>query len=213
MTPAELPILAALDRWQDQARADSPGVIPCGAGCAACCNGPFDIALSDVAVLLEGVRSLAEDRRREALNRARADVEAMRAIEPRWDSPFDIATIGDEAFDRLSDALADRPCPLLDRDRSCMVYAHRPTVCRIIGVGMITERGEVLDNACPIQDQFPTYAAMAPRYFPLDSFDDRAEEVNRTAATALFGDAERHAYETTIAGALVTWADFTNSHR
>lgn len=207
MTPRELPILAALDQWQDRARTEFPGVIPCRAGCASCCHGPFDIAIADVAVLLDGVRSLPADRRRAVLHRARADVAAMQALEPAWEAPFDIAAIGDDAFDRLSDSLADRPCPLLDDDRSCLVYAHRPTVCRIIGLGMVTEFGDVLENACPIQDQFPAYAAMAPQPFALESFDARLELINRAAATTLLGDPERHAYETTIAGALVNWAD------
>ncbi|MBM4185757.1 MAG: YkgJ family cysteine cluster protein [Gemmatimonadetes bacterium] len=200
-----LPLLDALSTWQTRARQRFPKIIPCRPGCSACCQGPFDIPTADVAVVLEGFRALPRDDRRAILTRARADVEAMRALVPGWIDPYDIADIGEEAFDRAIESHADRPCPLLDDEGRCLIYAHRPVVCRIIGIGLLAESGSVLENECPIQDRFPGYPGLPPYPFPLEQYEAKAEAANREAAEALLGDGDRHRFETTIAAALVKW--------
>jgi hypothetical protein len=54
---------------------------------------------------------------------------------------------------------------------------------------MLTDLGENLPNACPIQEQFPVYAALAPIPFAYEAF----------AAEELAILAETDAVETTIA--------------
>ena len=95
--------------------------------------------------------------------------------------------LGEDRFDRLTDALADEPCPLLDEAGRCRIYADRPLVCRLIGLGMRTPTGRLIENACPIQDRFPGYAALAPAPFDLEAFEEGEVECLRAAAVRRFG--------------------------
>jgi len=104
--------------------------------------------------------------------RAEALVARILALEPGWTAPHAIADLGEARFDRLSEALAAEPCPLLDPDGRCRIYEDRPFVCRLIGLGMHTPAGGVIENACPIQDHFPGYADLPPVSFDLESFEE-----------------------------------------
>lgn len=127
----------------------------------------------------------------------------MLAIEPAWSPPYDIAAIGDRRFDAVSDALASQPCPLLDHAGSCLVYSHRPAVCRIMGLGLRLESGEVIENGCPIQADFPAYAALPPEPFPLRAWEADEDRAKAEAAERLFGDRSRVDHETTVAAAVL----------
>jgi Fe-S-cluster containining protein len=203
--PRYLPILAELDRWQARAHEKHPGVIPCRTGCSACCHGPFDISVADVALLADAVASLPEPIRRQVRRGAAAQLARMTALEPDWAAPYDIATIGDARFDRISDTLADLPCPLLDELGACRIYPDRPMICRLMGLGLVSEVGDVIENGCPIQDRFPPYAALGPEPFPLDTWEMAEAEAKSAAAERLFGDAAFSEYETAIAAAITIW--------
>jgi len=195
-------LLERLDRWLAEARATT-GVIPCRAGCSACCHGPFDITVADVELVREAVAALPPDVRLEVVARAEAQLAAMRAADPGWRPPYAVAGLGEERFDALIDRFAQEPCPLLDEAGNCRIYRQRPLVCRLIGLGMITPVGRLIENACPIQDAFPAYAALPPYPFDLEALELEEIECQRAAARRLFGDASLEGYETTIAGAIV----------
>lgn len=199
-------LLERLDRWFAQARKARPGVIPCTGGCSACCHGPFDISVADAELLAAAVNALPDAERREIRSRAGGLFARMRAYLPDWDAPHDIASVGDDAFDRMSDALSAEPCPLLGEGGACRVYADRPFVCRITGLGMVTPAGRVIENLCPIQERFPAYRALAPVPFDLEGLEVDELDALQAAARRLLGSADRHDYETTIATAIV---DFT----
>ena len=195
-------LLERLDRWFEAARGRHPGVIPCRAGCAACCHGPFDISVADVELLRDAVRRLPAAVREEVTRRARRLVERMEAQEPGWEAPHAIAALGEARFDRLAEALAAEPCPLLDDEGWCRIYQDRPLVCRLVGLTMVTPAGRVIENACPIQDRFPGYAALPPEPFDLEDLEAGELECLQGAARRTLGDASQHGYETTIAAAI-----------
>ena len=196
-------LLAELAEWFERGRETAGGRVPCRGGCTACCHGPFDISVADAELLTEAVRHLPASLRAQAVVRAASLLDRMRAIEPAWVAPYEIAELGEERFDRLSDALAGEPCPLLDDAGRCVVYEDRPLVCRMIGLGMVTPAGRVIENACPIQHQFPGYADLPPTPFALEGFEEREMECLRSAALGRFGDADRWEFETTVAAAVV----------
>lgn len=200
-----LPLLADLDQWHAGAQQQHPGTIPCRAGCSACCLGPFDITVADLAVLLPAVRKLPSELRDAVILRARGNAEAMRRLAPDWKAPFAVADLGESRFDAISDALAALPCPLLDESGECLVYQHRPMVCRLMGLPLRAESGDIVENACPIQEQFPNYAALPPLDVPLIAWSDAEGEELQEAADQLFGDPAKAAFETTIASALAYW--------
>jgi Fe-S-cluster containining protein len=201
-TGAYRALLDRLDRWFEAAR-EATGVIPCRAGCSACCHGPFDVTVADVELLREGIVALAPPDRAEVVAQAGALLSAMTMLEPGWAPPYAVADLGEERFDALIERFAEVPCPLLDDDGGCRIYRHRPLVCRLIGLGMITPTDRLIENACPIQDQFPAYAALPPEPFELESLELEEVECQRAAARRLFGNAGREGYETTIAAAIV----------
>ena len=117
---------------------------------------------------------------------------------------YAVDALGEDRFDRLTDALAAEPCPLLDEAGRCGIYADRPLVCRMIGLGMRTPAGRTIDNACPIQERFPGYASLPPVEFELEAFEEVELACLRQAAARRFGDPERWEFETTIAACSAT---------
>lgn len=195
-------LLERLDRWMDEVRERHPGVIPCRTGCSACCHGPFDITVADLELLREGVARLPAGERADVGRRAEALLARMVALEPGWSPPFDVATLGDDRFDRMADALTAEPCPVLGQDGGCRMYPDRPMVCRMIGLPLLSPAGRLIENACPIMDRFPGYAALPPQPFDLEGFEELELECLEGAARRLFGDPSHREFETTIAAAL-----------
>jgi Fe-S-cluster containining protein len=191
--------LQRLDRWFDAARASHPGVIPCRRGCSACCHGPFDISVADALLLREGIAALPEPERELVQARGRALLQRMRQLAPAWRAPWDVGALGDQAFDALADALAQEPCPMLDDSGACRVYSHRPLVCRMTGLPMMTAGGFTLENACPIQERFPGYAQLDPQLFDLEALEEEETACLEGAAMALFDSPIHRDFETTIA--------------
>jgi len=153
-------------------------------------------------LLRSAARRLPAAVRKAVGHRAEALAGRIRALAPEWEPPWDITDIGDDRFDEISSALVDEPCPLLDEQGACLVYESRPMVCRWMGLGMVTREGESIANACPIQDQFPAYAALPPQPFDLADFGDLETPCLEDAAEALLGSPELATFETTIAFAL-----------
>jgi Fe-S-cluster containining protein len=190
--------LERLDRWFDEVAKRHPGIIPCRAGCTACCHGPFDISAADTLLLREALAELAPELR-EQIRVAAVDVLGrIQAQAPEWQAPFDLADLGDERFDGIAESLAELPCPMLDEQGSCRVYPSRPLVCRLIGLPMMTAAGEILENACPIQEEFPDYALLDPQLFDLEALQDEEAGHNEAAAELLFGTVDAAGFETTI---------------
>lgn len=192
-------VLERLDRWFEEIARRHPGVIPCRAGCSACCHGPFDISAADTLLLREGLATLSPADREVVRSRGEELLSRMRALAPAWGPPWDLAQLGEDRFDGLVEALAETPCPLLDDQGACRLYAWRPLVCRLIGLPMMTAEGEILENACPIQEQFPEYALLDPQLFDLGALQEAEIRSNEEAAAELFGSSDRAGFETTIA--------------
>ena len=191
--------LQKLDRWFEIVSADHPDVLPCKRGCSSCCYGPFDVSVADMLLLREGLSLLPEAARSAIRFRGKALLDRMRKLEPQWTAPWDLREIDTDRFDEIAELLADEPCPLLGEEGGCSVYAHRPLICRVMGLPMMTAEGLVLENACPIQDQFPSYAALDPQLFDLDSLEATEAACLEAAALELFDSPSELGFETTIA--------------
>ena len=198
-------LLERLDAWFTEASERHPGVIPCKRGCSACCLGPFDISAADMAPLEEAFRALPRRTREEVIARAREQMREVRLLEPGWEAPYDIDSIGESRFDRVCSAMVKAPCPFLDAQGACRVYRDRPLACRMMGLPMRAGRGRVIKNACPIRRQFPTYAALPPQPFPLAAFEREEEACAAEAAIQLFGPGgQAHAHLRTFIAAWVS---------
>lgn len=194
-------LLQSLDSWTATAHRRHPGVIPCRQGCTACCHGPFDISAADVLLLRETVAELPPGSRAALLARADAAAARQRELAPDWPAPFDVRELGEAQFDGLCEALATEPCPCLE-DGACVVYEGRPAVCRLMGLGLESPDDRSLANGCPIQAEFPAYAALPAQPFDLPTFETTEEACLVEAGLALFETVDAAGYETTIALAL-----------
>jgi Fe-S-cluster containining protein len=190
-------LLGELDEWFARGVANAgPEVVLCRRGCSACCNGPFDISPADAALVKLAVDRLEPTIQSAVRARASAQVARYTAVAPAWGPPWNIEAIGEDAFDEVSDALADEPCPALNEHGECLIYEHRPATCRMTGLGMTTSQGDVLENVCPILDTSAAFAELSPTLFDLSGFEDCAEEHDRVAMTT-------GRVITTVAGAIV----------
>ena len=206
--PIDYPaLLSRIDEWQHNVRERFPGVVPCRAGCAACCHGPFDISVADALVVRNAVTALPQGARDAVRERARAQVRRMAEAEPSFRFPWDVSRLGEARFDALVEAEAEVACPALGGSGECLIYLNRPMVCRQIGLGMRTGAGAVLENACPIQDEFPEYRALPPQAFDLDGWEREETIALRFAAERLLAGGADIGYETTIAGAALLGGD------
>jgi Fe-S-cluster containining protein len=194
-------LLERIDRWFGATRERHPGIVPCRPGCSACCHGPFDISAADALLLRQGLATLTATDLGAVRDRAEEGLARLRQAAPEWGPPWDVRALGEERFDAVSEALADLPCPLLDDAGACRLYRWRPMVCRLIGLPMLTAEGEILANACPIQDDFPRYAALDPQPFDLEALEAEEVAALEAASLELLGRLDP-GFETTVAGAV-----------
>jgi len=119
-------ILSRADEFFDSVMQSQPQNLQCGRGCSLCCYGLFEIGAADVAVIADGLSKLNPARRDMIIRRAVDIVASSRHPNLRECSPIE----KDEFFERT----ASTPCPNLDDSGLCMIYEHRPLVCRTFGL-------------------------------------------------------------------------------
>jgi Fe-S-cluster containining protein len=119
-------ILERADQHFASVMRTQPQNLKCGAGCSLCCYGLFEIGSGDVPIIAEGLANLHPSRRRKVIRRAQEIVESTNHPNLRECTPEE-----KEAFFNRTQAT---PCPNLDDQGLCMMYDHRPMVCRTFGL-------------------------------------------------------------------------------
>ncbi len=124
--PGYRDILTAADRFFSKVAAEQPAALACRRGCTLCCHGLFEISAADVSTVAQGLESLGEAERRMVVERAEAAIAATGHPTLRECSPEE-----KDSFFARADAT---PCPFLGIGGACMIYDHRPLVCRTFGL-------------------------------------------------------------------------------
>lgn len=114
-----------------------PQNLQCGAGCSLCCYGLFEIGSGDVPVIAEGLERMHPARRKKVIGQALA-IEALNLREASSEEK-------EAYFDRTQST----PCPNLDEKGLCMMYEHRPLVCRTFGLPL-REGRKYLGDVCEL---------------------------------------------------------------
>jgi Fe-S-cluster containining protein len=133
-----------LDRADDFFRSvmrDQPQNLQCGRGCSLCCYGLFEIGAADIPMLAEGLEKLHPMRRRKIVRRAAEIVAESHHPNVRELTPPQ----KDEFFNRT----ASVACPNLNESGECMIYEHRPLVCRTFGLPL-REGDDYLGGICEL---------------------------------------------------------------
>jgi len=140
-------------RWFDRARAALLDDLPCSKGCSRCCVGVFPVTILDRQAIQRGLRTLSSEVRQGIVQRA---IEQTRQME------LDVSELACDWFidgwpDRDTDAIIERygemPCPALQSDGSCGIYAFRPLTCRSMGIP--SEVDGLVQGACAVQAGVP----------------------------------------------------------
>ena len=119
-------ILKQADAFFREVLEKQPDQLQCGRGCSLCCYGLFEIGSADVPVIAEGLTKMHPARRKAVIARAREICETSEHPALRECSPIE----KEKFFDRT----ASTPCPNLNESGECLMYEHRPLVCRTFGL-------------------------------------------------------------------------------
>jgi Fe-S-cluster containining protein len=134
-------ILEHADEFFRSVMETQPQNLQCGRGCSLCCYGLFEIGAADIPILAEGLEALHPMRRRKIIRRA-AEVIA----ESRHPNLRESNSLEKEEFFSQTAAVA---CPNLNESGECMVYEHRPLVCRTFGLPL-REGDRYLGDVCDL---------------------------------------------------------------
>ena len=153
-TPSHLTRLARkTDDWFHRANAALLSQVPCHASCAHCCIGVFPITRLDVRLLQEGLAHLPKEQQERVTGRAAHQVARLEAADPRLTTSSSLDGWSDGEIDRMVNTFHDVPCPALDDNGLCSLYAYRPLTCRSMGIPM--REGATVNGACAVQTFVP----------------------------------------------------------
>lgn len=197
--------LREYDRWFAACMTRFADRIVCAAGCAACCRALFDISLLDAALMQEGLRRLPAAAQAEVRGRAAAILARLQRRWPEFDQPFTLNHRPEDDWEVPEED--DTPCPFLDAEQRCLVYAFRPATCRLHGLPNVDHCGEIF-SAQGCTRNFPGAEALAIPELRGDFRAAFAEEgrLYRQFVAALYGSPDIQA-DTLIAA--VPFIDFT----
>ncbi len=119
-------MLDRADTWFAKVMREQPRNLQCGRGCSLCCHGLFEIGSGDIPLLAEGLATAHPARRKAVIRRAVEIVETSQHPNLRDCSGSE----KDSFFERTSTTA----CPNLNDQGECVLYEHRPLVCRTFGL-------------------------------------------------------------------------------
>jgi Fe-S-cluster containining protein len=134
-------ILDQADTFFRSVMESQPQNLQCGRGCSLCCYGLFEIGSADIPMLAEGLAQLHPMRRRKIARKAAEIVAQSNHPNLRESSP--------EAKEKFFDRTASTPCPNLNGSGECMIYEHRPLVCRTFGLP-VRDGSRYLGDICEL---------------------------------------------------------------
>lgn len=170
--------------------------VRCLRGCHECCaSGFFDITLLDALHLRKSVKRLPASVRKKVLARAN---EQLDILEKKGAfSRKDPLLRNGKAIDSISRRSAKMRCPALGDNGACLIYEHRPHICRIFGPTVRGRRRAVHLEGCGMfKNDIPE-----ADFSILDNYRD--EQVLLKAMFTQAGKKRKREVDTIIPAALV----------
>jgi Fe-S-cluster containining protein len=126
--------------------ADKHGV-GCKRGCYECCTvGFFDITLLDAIHLKASLRKVPAPVRKRIVDKANEQLDILEKKKAFSRKDPLLKTL--PSIDAISRRSAKMSCPALDEKGACLVYEHRPHICRIFGPTIRGPRRAVRLEGC-----------------------------------------------------------------
>lgn len=139
-------LFQGVDEWFGRIADQCGPAVVCGAGCAQCCRGLFDITLLDAFYLKSGYDKLDTDTKKAVTARAEDRLLYIQSVWPEFLPPYTLNYRPDKEWQEVMQADDETPCVLLGADGRCLAYDHRPMTCRLHGVPLIDVSGDVMDD-------------------------------------------------------------------
>lgn len=139
--------------WFERAKAALLSDLPCRQGCSHCCVGLFPVTILDQQETQRGLRSLPHEQRRAIEQKAAQQASIISASAPQLSQNRFIDHWPDRDTDNLVERFSNLPCPALQSDGSCSLYAFRPLAC--LSMGVPSDVDGVVHGACVIQNSVP----------------------------------------------------------
>jgi Fe-S-cluster containining protein len=115
--------------------------------------GLFPVTILDRQEIQRGLRLLSHEQRRAIEQKAARQATLIEASAPQLADNRFIDGWLDRDVDGLVERYRELPCPALQADGGCILYAFRPLACRSMGIPMIVDG--VVQGACAIQTSVP----------------------------------------------------------
>ncbi len=106
-----------------------PQEVKCELHCDDCCHAVFGLFLIEAAYLKYHFDRLGPEAIREAILRCSDAERALRRLEVKLQRHEDDAEMQSYVF-----AMERVRCPLLNDNKECALYEHRPITCRVYGI-------------------------------------------------------------------------------
>ncbi len=121
--------------------------VKCKRGCYECCSaGFFDITLLDAVHLGAALKRVPAPVRDKVLAKANEQLDILE--KKKAFSRKDPLLKSLPAIDSISRRSAKMSCPALDDNGACLIYDHRPHICRIFGPTIRGPRRAVRLEGC-----------------------------------------------------------------
>lgn len=155
---------------------DQPRNLNCRLGCTLCCYGLFQIAEADLAMIANGVEQLEPDTRAAMVERA----ERMM----RDTAHPDLREASESEKEAFFHRTAELPCPALGPEGQCLIYEHRPLVCRTFGLP-IRDGATYLGEECELNFTSASQSEKERAAWDLQREDEVGPEDQFTVAEAI----------------------------
>jgi Fe-S-cluster containining protein len=135
------------DTTRQLAGASAKHNVTCKKGCYECCaSGFFDITLLDALHLRESLKNVPRDIREKVIAKANEQLDILEkkgAFSRRDPLLKTLASI-----DSISRRSLKMSCPALDDTGACLIYDHRPHICRLFGPTVRGPRRKIRIEGC-----------------------------------------------------------------
>jgi len=137
-----------LSRTTEQFReATNKHDVQCKRGCFECCSvGFFDITLLDAIHLRASLKKVPVTIRKRIIDKANEQLDILEKKKAFSRKDPILKTL--RSIDDISRRSAKMSCPALEENGACMVYEHRPHICRIFGPTVRGKRRAVRLEGC-----------------------------------------------------------------
>ena len=122
-------LVSRADRAFQRMTEQYPECVQCKRHCSDCCHAAFGLFLIEAAYVQHHFGALDRNLRRAAIQNGKKSDRQWRRLQEKLEALGSDPEKGSDLLSRERVA-----CPLLNKEKDCILYAHRPITCRVYGI-------------------------------------------------------------------------------